>query len=365
MYNFLTTLVVFCLHVITLSSDPILYAVDIGDVDGLILLKKVSSTCPYYKSLRTNQSALLLRSSSGQWEITKGARYFTFSGNSGCSQAINGTQLFIHEGEDMSIGSWVNVQKNTVANYFSVYALEDCTTYEGAIIDADFYNGELITDSYLSEDYSLCQKKANATGRLQEPEDPLNVNIFTTLTTVKDDFVIKDGFNIPKQKTEIWCKFKSVEWLTRAVLKLDQSNKNASVTVRGNTCIGGITGLSAKIVNINEALVPTRQVDNTEANTDALEEYVKSSSNLPWLWIAIVAGAAVVILIALGFISYAIFKFFQKKRGGKGKGEGNYGKASIDSNFQYGEDKEYYNYQYDKKQTRVVDNNDMYNYEYE
>ena len=118
---------------------------------------------------------------SGQWEITKGARYFTFSGNSGCSQAISGTQLFIHEGEDMSIGSLVNVQKNTVANYFSVYAREDCTTYEGVFIDGDFYN-ELITDSSPSEVSSLCQKKANATGRLWAQRPAEDVNLFTTST---------------------------------------------------------------------------------------------------------------------------------------------------------------------------------------
>ena len=130
--------------------------------------------------------------------------------------------------------------------------------------------------------------------------------------------------------------------------------------VRGKSCNGGVTGRSAKIVNINTALVPTN-VDN-DANTGALEK-TENSSNFPWLWIAIVAGAVVVILITLGFISYSIFKWLQTKK--EGKGDGNYGRASIDSNFQYGEDNEYYKYQYDKKQTRVVDNNDMYNYEYE
>ena len=53
-----------------------------------------------------------------------------------------------------------------------------------------------------------------------------------------------------------------------------------------------------------------------------------------------------------------------KKKGGKE--EGNYGRASIDNNLQYGEDKEYYQYQYDKKQTRVVDENEMYTtYDYQ
>ena len=47
-------------------------------------------------------------------------------------------------------------------------------------------------------------------------------------------------------------------------------------------------------------------------------------------------------------------------------GPGHYGRASIDSNFQYGEGQEYYDYNNDKKQTRVVDENEMYtNYEHE
>ena len=44
---------------------------------------------------------------------------------------------------------------------------------------------------------------------------------------------------------------------------------------------------------------------------------------------------------------------------------GDNGRASIDSNFQYG-CKEYYQYQNTKKQTSVVDENDLYkNYDYE
>ena len=155
MLNLLTKLVVFFPHVLAFSSDPILYAVDVGDGTGLILLKKMSSTCQYYKSIRDSDT-LLLRFSYGKWEITQGATYQVT--NYVCSQTIGtGTLLFTHEGEDMSNGSWFNVQKNTFATNFSVYALEDCTTYKGAFIDADFNNGQLITDS------SLCQKRAQDT----------------------------------------------------------------------------------------------------------------------------------------------------------------------------------------------------------
>ena len=63
-------------------------------------------------------------------------------------------------------------------------------------------------------------------------------------------------------------------------------------------------------------------------------------------------------------ITCTTFKCVTKKSGGKVK-PGDYGRASIDSNFQYN-CKEYYQYQNTKKQTHVVDENDLYkNYDYE
>ena len=76
----------------------------------------------------------------------------------------------------MRNGSWVNVQTNTSATNFSIYALEDCTTYVGAFLDGDLKTGEKVMDS------SLCQKKAENTGTLLTPGDDVNVNLFTTLT---------------------------------------------------------------------------------------------------------------------------------------------------------------------------------------
>ena len=220
---------------------------------------------------------------SGQWEIRQGAA--TSVSQYGCALASSGTQLFTHEGISMSNGSWVNVQTNTYTTNVSVYALEDCT-YEGAFIDGDFYNGALMITESLSEDYSLCQKKANATGRLQKPDDPLNVNIFTTLTTVKEVVKIRNGFEVIAREKGIWCKFRSVEWFTWAVLKLNQTDENASFTVRGNSCVGGITGRSAQIVNINEALVPTH-VDSSDLQTRSNVNETETSI----YWVIFGAGA--------------------------------------------------------------------------
>ena len=63
-------------------------------------------------------------------------------------------------------------------------------------------------------------------------------------------------------------------------------------------------------------------------------------------------------LVIIGFLLYCKFKILPKKK--EGGEDGNYGKASIDNNFQYGEDEEYYWYHYSKKQTGVVDENEMY-----
>ena len=135
--QFLITLIECCVYVLAFSSNPPLYAVDVGDGNGLILLKKLSLTCPqYYKSVRETDS-LILRFSSGQSEITLGTTYQLSQSSCGLVSET-GTKLFIYEGEGTSNGSWVNVQTKTSTTNVSVYALEDCTTYEGVFINGDF-----------------------------------------------------------------------------------------------------------------------------------------------------------------------------------------------------------------------------------
>ena len=85
--------------------------------------------------------------------------------------------------------------------------------------------------------------------------------------------------------------------------------------------------------------------------------------------VAVGAGGGAVALIISSIActtctTCTTFKCVTKKSGGKVK-PGDNGRASIDSNFQYG-CKEYYQYQNTKKQTSVVDENDLYkNYDYE
>ena len=283
---------VFCLRVLAISYDPILYAVDVGDGNGLILLKKWSLRCPqYYKSVRETD-LLILRFSSGQWEITQGPNYYV--GNSGCSQTNGtGTQLFTHEGEDMSNGSWVNVQKDTKATNFNVYALEDCTTYEGAFIYGDFKSGEIIMDS------SLCQNTAQATGRIWEPIDVVSVNLFTTTTSEREELEFRDGIRTPVKKVEIWCKFRNVGFLTKAVLKLTKTDENARVMVRGKNCYGGVTGRSAKVMNINEALLPTHFDSSDLISRSNFDTSNVNETETSIYWVIFGAGAALVAIVVL------------------------------------------------------------------
>ena len=76
-------------------------------------------------------------------------------------------------------------------------------------------------------------------------------------------------------------------------------------------------------------------------------------------------GAGAVVLLVMLFVwwrgscSHSCIRKF-------GAGQEQYGRFSIDHNFQYGEKQDYYHYHNDKKQTRVIDENEMYeNYEHE
>ena len=121
----------------------------------------------------------------------------------------------------------------------------------------------------------------------------------TTMTVYKEQIIIRDGLGILTQILEIWCKFRNVEYLTWAVLKLNQTDENASVTVRGSSCVGGVTGRSAKIVNINEALVPTH-VDSSDLISRSNFDTSNVNETETSIYLVIVgAGAALVVIVVL------------------------------------------------------------------
>ena len=69
----------------------------------------------------------------------------------------------------------LNVQKRSSTTNFSIYALEDCTTYEGAFIEDDF-----TTNAIKLKYSSQCQNEAEDTGIPFVPADNVNANLFST-----------------------------------------------------------------------------------------------------------------------------------------------------------------------------------------
>ena len=290
-------LFIFCLQDLVTSTNPVLYAVDVGDGNGLILMKKLSPLCPYYKSVKAADN-LVLRFFSGIWELIQRASYtYTVShvSQNVCRLSnITGTQLFTHEGEDMRSGTWFNVQKNTTATSLSVYALEDCTIYEGAILDA----GKFTEVRMMSEDPSQCPNDAELSGQTWSEQawmerDHVNVNIFTTstLSTVLFRSGLSRRYNL--------CRFGAVNNLLNPVLKLDQTDVNARVIVRGWSCGSLNAARAAKTVNINEALVYSNSTN--DGNTWLL-----------WVYVGSVVGVLMVIIVS--FMIFFVIKSKETNR---------------------------------------------------
>ena len=336
MFMLLITLITLCLQTVaSAETDPILYAVDVGDGAGLVLLKKVAQRCPYYKSDDTN--TLLLHFYSKRWEITRNAK--PSISQTGCGKKKNtGTLLYTHEGRDMSNRSWVKVQegKSAAAAKLEIYALEDCTSYKGVLID-----GDLKSITVKNKEPSQCPKEAVETGEAYPPGNNVDVNLFTTTSQID---------NLTRYN---WCRYGNVKTLKRAFLILNETDENARVIVRGRTCGAVGKGTSTNNYDISQARIPTKL-----ENSDAENDNTNTSVNISYLfWVSIVGGTIVGALI-IGILAYYLFKLLSKNK--EEKADGDYGMASIDKNFQYGEDEEYYQYHYSKKQTGVVDENEMY-----
>ena len=157
-----------------------------------------------------------------------------------------------------------------------------------------------------------------------------------------------------------WCQASNVRHLTRARMVLSTDEK-ASIYVAGKSCLGTrgrVVGQSLTLMNISEALA------HNENFTEPAPAKRSSDKDGSLFWVGWLGGAIGGVAMLLIFIIAVVSKCSKRKIRGQ-QVPGDYGRASIDSNFQYGE-KEYYQCQYAKKQTHVVDENDLYkNYDYE
>ena len=294
-------------------SYPPLYAIDFNDLNGLQIFRRVTSKhCIIYEKIEQNNLNLVL--DSGEWRIIETISY---SSSDDFCYITGGKSLFTQQGEIPSSEGWTNTQKNISNVMLSVYALEECIIYTGAYVDADF-----LYNTLSNGDINSCH------GNFITYSDPF---LFTTQT--KDD-----GRNL------IYCRYYYLNFLKRGKMTLN-SDENAKILIANPSC-----DIALNILNISEAL---------SHNSTYLTSLVTNEEGLPWIFIGTGVGTLFIVLMLVVILCYCLGCCEKKKS----KADlDNYGRTSIDNNLQYGEEKEYYQYHNDKKQTRIVDDNEIYGY---
>ena len=296
------------------SSYPPLYAIDINGLNGHQIFRRViSKHCLIYENIEQNNLNLVL--DFGEWRIIETISY---SSSDDFCYITGGKSLFTQQGEIPSSEGWTNTQTNISNVMLSVYALEECTIYTGAYVDADFYYNSILSNGDINSCHENFIKYSDTF-------------LFTTET--KDD-----------GESQIYCRFYYLNFLKRGKMTLS-SDEKAKILIANPSC-----DIALNILNISEAL---------SHNSTYLTSLVTNEEGLPWIFIGTGVGTLFTVLLLVVILGYRLGCCEKKKS--KADSD-NYGRTSIDNNLQYGEEKEYYQYHNDKKQTRVVDDNEIYGY---
>ena len=224
------------------SSYPPLFAIDIKDGNGLQIFRKQPSAnnCLIYRSIEQNSLTLLF--SYGEWSILyRTTVILTRSGNCFVNGG-KGNILFLQEGESLSSEGWFDVQKNISNVNFVVYALEECSIYRGAYVDADFSNNLVLPNGNISS----CRESLTAF-------DGEWSKLFTTTTAVD-------------MERRIYCRYDDPDILTRGNMLLS-GDENATILIDNQNC-----NKTPSIMDISEALLHN--------NGSADLSYAKEESNL-------------------------------------------------------------------------------------
>ena len=338
----------FCLILIITSSGsvggtsekkiyPPLYAIDVDGLNGLQIFRKIPSIhCIIYRKIERNNLDLFF--TNGEWKIIDTTENYASDADGNCFvERVN--ILFSQQVKSPSSEGWFDHQKNTSNVNLGVYALEECFIYQGAFIDADFFQNMIIPNGNINS----CQEGVSLSTTL----------LFTTET---------------KSENQIFCRYYYPDSLTRGKMTLS-SDENANFLLSNQNCNNPQT------INISEALVhnytdvtttleilETLETELTTTletmKTDLTITLETNQEGMPWEIIGGGIGSLlfVILLVVVVVVCYCCGCCEKKKS------KDNFGdyQASIDNNLQYGEDREYYHYHYDKNQTRVVDENDMY-----
>ena len=318
------------------KGKTLFYALDIEDGNGLQIFKRVENTdCHLYKIVETWKRNLHLHLlfSYRQWKIIRNLspRNLHWDGES-CVEN-GGDLLYLQEGEIPYSEGWYDNTKNITDVVLSVYALEECSMYNGAYVDADKLY--IYKDLPLEEDLDACLEDAFSKDRGSYPL------VVTTQTLSNKD-----------ESESVTCKYNFLLFLTGGEI-IQSNDERAKIFIGNKNCYKNSLPI---IKHISEAKLHnenlTRFMTTEGQNTREFPLVVVIGSR--------VGAGAVVLLVVLCVWRRTGCGCCGQKNFGAGPGQ--YGKASIDSNFQYGEGKEYYQYQNqnDKKQTRIVDENEMY-----
>ena len=213
-----------------------------------------------------------------------------------------------------------------------MYALEECSIYTGAYVDADeFYRYKNLPLE--EEDMGACLEDAFSTDRGSYPL------VVTTQTSRSKD-----------ESESVTCHYKFLVHLTGG--EIIQSNEERAKIFIGNTnCY-------------KNSLSITKHISEAKSHNENLTRFITTEDQETGEFPLVVvigcgAGAGVVLLLVLWCVWWRTGCWCCGQRNSRA-GPGHYGRASIDSNFQYIEGKEYYQYHNDKKQTRIVDENEKY-----
>ena len=129
--------------------------------------------------------------------------------------------------------------KNIADVTLKLYALDECSTYEGAYFDADFESNSVSTTMNME----TCQKLA--WDRFYSSQSPIILVTTQTLSSGDDSPVNK-----------VLCQSSEIKQLTGGATLIPSSDKMAKIKVASRSCLGNHPKARAtKIMNINETLL--------------------------------------------------------------------------------------------------------------
>ena len=321
------------------KGETLLYAIDIKDGNGLQIYKRPASieSCLIYKTIGTDRSIklpLYLFYTSGQWKIFQNLDGWTVGSNeSNCVPNNGNILLYQREGEKPQSEGWYNHSSNIPNQVLSVYPLEECTTYKGVYVDAYEFRQNLVLSN---GNMDTCREIAFSYRDWENSQ-----LIVTTRSQSQTE-------NNIENKT--LCKYNSIDYLVKGEVVLSSDDEQAQIYIGNRNCFNAIRDGS-----------PPTTIDIREAKShNANFTRILTAKDAEFPYEAVIGGGVgSLVLLVLVCVCWHVGCGCCGQRKSR-TDPGHYGRASIDSNFQYGEEKEYYQYQYDKKQTRVVDENEMY-----